>query len=332
MPCLLQVSHLTVNYRTGCGTETTAVAGVSFAIGAGEVVGLLGESGCGKSTTALALLRLLPFNARIIRGSVAFGGRNLLDLPDKDLTRIRGNEVSFIFHEPSVALNPVLRVGRQISEVLRAHRPWTSSRCQWEAGQLLARVGLSGSSDIHDAFPHELSGGQKQRVLIAQALACDPALIIADEPTTGLDTHTQADILDVLKDLKERRQTAFLLISHHPGVLARLADRLLVMYAGRIVEEGRLTEVYARPRHPYTAGLLAATPGRNGCPNSSRRLVPIPGNPPDMNDAHAGCPFVPRCPIRMDICSSQEPGERILDSGVRVWCHACTDAAEGISR
>ena len=329
MNALLQVSQLTVSYRNGNGRETTAAAGVSFSINTGEAVGLLGESGCGKTTTALALLRLLPVNARVIGGEVIYRDRNLLDLQEKDLARIRGAEVSFVFHEPSVALNPVLRVGGQISEVLRAHRSWSRRRCRAETEGLLEQVGLSDGAVLYDAFPHELSGGQKQRILIAQALACKPSLIIADEPTTGLDTHTQSEILELLKDLKLRLQTAFLFISHHPGVLARLADRLLVMYAGRIVEEGGLAQVYEQPKHPYTRGLLGATPGKHAGPDQGRRLVQIPGSLPDMSNLPGGCAFAPRCPLRMDVCAEEAPQERMLDCGRRVSCHACTDALDG---
>ncbi len=324
MEALLQVRDLTVSYSDGRNLQVPAVAGISFDIHAGEAVGLLGESGCGKTTTALSVSRLLPSSANIIAGQVRFRDRELLELPEHDMERIRGGTISMIFSEPSSALNPVLCVGDQIAEVIRAHRPWGRSRCRVEAETLLARVHLQDAAHVYRAFPHELSGGQNQRVLIAQALACRPSLVIADEPTTSLDTLTQAEILDLLRHLKASSQTAFLFISHHPGVLARLADRLLVMYAGRIVEEGGLNEVYSSPMHPYTQGLLRSTPANNGeggIPRR-RRLSPIPGSPPDMNDLPVGCVFAPRCPVRLEVCVTREPQTTDLSGKRRVRCFA----------
>ncbi len=323
MDVLLQVCDLAVNYRNGVGIDVPALAGVTFDIRAGEAVGLLGESGCGKTTIALALLRLLPRAGRIVRGTMRFRGRNLMELSGKELELIRGAEVSLIFQEPSIALNPVLCVGSQIAEVIHAHRPWGRRRCHAEAEGLLARVGLSDSASVYRAFPHELSGGQKQRILIAQALACGPSLIIADEPTTGLDTKTQAEILDLLKLLKMQSQTAFLFISHHPGVLARLADRLLIMYAGRIMEEGGLGQIYRNPLHPYTRGLLRSMPAvpAGDVEVQKRRLTPIAGSPPDIIDLPRGCPFAPRCLERLDVCADQQPPERIVEGTRRVLCH-----------
>ncbi len=320
---LLQVVDLAASYRSDDGSETQAPAGVTFDIRAGEAVGLLGESGCGKTSTVLSLLRLLPTSARIIRGEVRFRGRNLLALSGPELRQIRGAEVSLIFQEPSIALNPVLRVEDQVAEVIRAHRPWSRRRCLDEARNSLALVHLSGSGRPFRAFPHELSGGQRQRVLIAQALACGPALILADEPTTGLDTRTQAEILDLLREMKSRRRTAFLFISHHPALLAGLADRVLVMYAGKIVEEGELNRVYENPLHPYTRGLLHSMPQdpRVRDVTGNRHLVPIAGAPPDMSNLLRGCSFAPRCPARIAACSEQEPRERAVAGDRRVRCH-----------
>ena len=324
MDALLEVRDLTLTYRTGNRTETPAVVRVSFDIHAGEAVGLLGESGCGKTTTALSLPRLLPPSAHIVRGRVRYQGKELLTLPEREMERIRGQEISLIVQEPSIALNPVICVGDQIAEVIRAHRPWGRRRCRVEAESLLAQVRLQDGARGYKAYPHELSGGQNQRVLIAQALACGPSLIIADEPTTGLDAGTQAEILDLLRDLKTRLHTAFLFISHHPGVLARLADRVLVMYAGRIVEEGDLIGVYKSPMHPYTKGLLESIPAKpgEGSASASKRLFPIPGSPPDMNDLPLGCPFAPRCPSRMDVCTLREPQFTDLEGNRRVRCFA----------
>ncbi|HYK90203.1 MAG TPA: ABC transporter ATP-binding protein [Acidobacteriota bacterium] len=323
MEAMLQVLDLAANYRSSDGCEVPALTGVTFSIRSGEAVGLLGESGCGKSTTALTLLRLLPESARIVRGEVRFCGKNMLELGGRELRGLRGSEVSLIFQEPSIALNPVICIENQVAEVIRAHRPWNWRRCRREAREILAQVHLSDSDRLYRAYPHELSGGQKQRVLIAQALACRPSLVVADEPTTGLDARIQAEILDLLWELKVQHQIAFLFISHHPGVLARLADRVLVMYAGKIVEEGELSHVYGNPLHPYTRGLLQAIPTLS-CENrteQTRRLVPISGTVPDMRNLPRGCPFAPRCPVRAEICWNEEPPVRIADDMRRVRCH-----------
>lgn len=324
MDALLEVRDLTITYRTDGRMETPAVVGVSFDIHAGEAVGLLGESGCGKTTTALSLPRLLHGSARVVRGQVRYRGRELLTLPEREMERMRGEEISLIFPEPSIALNPVICIGNQIAEVIRAHRPWRMRRCRMEAESLLAQVHLQDVARIYKAFPHELSGGQNQRVLIAQALACGPSLVIADEPTAGLDARTQAEILDLIGEQKIRYHTAFLFISHHPGVLARVADRLLVMYAGRIVEEGDLIQVYRNPMHPYTQGLLRSAPLKPAASDVStpKHLFPIPGSPPDMNDLPPGCPFAPRCPLRMDVCALREPQYTDLGGSRRVRCYA----------
>lgn len=234
---MFRVANLSVDYLSERRGKVPALVDVSFSIREGEAVGLLGDSGCGKTTTALSILRLLPVAGRIIGGAIYFKGRNLLELPVRDMDRIRGAEISLVFQEPSIALNPVMKVGDQIAEVVHAHRSWSWKRCRRKAVELLERVCLAESGSLYHGFPHELSGGQRQRVLIAEAIACDPALVIADEPTTGLDGRTQSEILALLCDLKIRSRTSFLFISHNFEVLDRLADRLLVMHAGRIVEE-----------------------------------------------------------------------------------------------
>ena len=324
MDALLQAQNLAISYHAGDDAETPAVVGVTFQLHPGEAVGLLGESGCGKTTTALSVPRLLPRSARVIQGQILFQGRDLLQLSRRDMDKIRGREISMIFQEPSIALNPVICVGDQVAEVVRAHRSWGRRRCRAEAESLLSQVRLHDVVRVYRAYPNELSGGQNQRILIAQALACEPSLVIADEPTTGLDTETQAEILDLLRDLKTKSRTAFLFISHHPGVLAGLVDRVLVMYAGRIVEEGYLLEVYRSPKHPYTQGLLMSMPKKPdaGVECVRERLVPVAGSPADMNDLAAGCPFVPRCPVRMDVCRLHEPQFTELDGGRRVRCFA----------
>ncbi len=325
MEALLQVRDLAVSYSDGARTQIPAVTGVSFDVRAGEAVGILGESGCGKTTTALALTRLLPCTAQIVSGHVLYRDKALLDLPEREMERVRGAQISLIFSEPSVALNPVVCVGDQIVEVIRAHRSWPRRRCRAEAESLLTLVHLQATPRIYRAFPHELSGGQKQRVLIAQAVACGPALVIADEPTASLDTLVQEEILDLLRELKAGSQTSFLFISHHPEVLGRIADRLLVMYAGRIVEEGDLDDIYKSPMHPYTQGLLQASPSKPGEGDACRgkRMSPIPGSPPDMNDLPRGCAFAPRCPSRMEACTLCDPPEKELSGNRTVRCFAC---------
>jgi len=251
---LLQVRNLTVQYG-----GRSALDDVNFDIGRGEAVGVLGESGSGKTTLALALVHLLPQSAQVMSGSIRFRGREMQSADECQLQEIRGAEISIIFQEPQMALNPVMRAGDQIIEVLRAHRNWNRRRCREKAESLLKQVRLS-DAHIYSAYPHELSGGECQRVVIAQALACQPALLIADEPTSALDNTTQAEVLALLKELKERLQLALFFITHNPLLLAGIADRVLVMYAGRIVEEGTLAQVSAQPRHTYTAGLLRSIP------------------------------------------------------------------------
>ena len=317
---MLRVQDLTVHFSQD-GAEFPAVDEVTFDLGPGEVVGLLGESGCGKTTTALSILALLPAGGRVVRGSVRFRGRELLSLDERRLQKIRGAEISLIFQDPEIMLNPVMRVGDQIAEVIRAHRPWSRRRCRAEAESVLAQVCSSETSRIYAAYPHELSGGERQRVVIAQALACGPGLMIADEPTAALDTIIQAEILDLLKDLKDRLQIAILLISHNPAVLARLADRLLVMYAGRIVEEGSLAQIYSNALHPYTRGLLRAIPplpGKNSGIN--KQLLSIAGSSPDPALLPQGCAFEPRCPEKMQTCATRPPKEVQPEALRRVRC------------
>jgi len=301
------------------GTPVAAVDGVGLDVGAGEIVGLVGESGCGKTTLALSLLGLLPKAARATRGSIRLQGQELLDLPEGRLEAVRGAEISLIFQEPGIALNPVMRVGDQIAEVLRAHRPWNRRRCREEAEGLLAEVGLPEPARLSLAYPHELSGGQRQRVTIAQAIACRPALVVADEPTSALDSTTRSEILSLLKDLRERRGIALLLVTHDLGTLAGLADRLLVMYAGRIIEEGPFDPICTEPLHPYTRGLLASVP-RPRAPGEGQRLPSIPGDPPDMAHLPAGCAFEPRCPDRMEVCLTRPPQEVGPEARRRVRC------------
>lgn len=322
MEALLHVQDLTVRFGSDGAAEIPAVNGASFQINVGEVVGLLGESGCGKSTAALALVRLLPPAGRLVRGSIRFGRRELLAASERELEQIRGAEISLILQEPGMALNPVMRVGEQIADVIRAHRAWSRARCREEARAVLAQVHLADTARIYAAYPHQLSGGQRQRVVIAQALACKPALIIADEPTAALDASIQADVLTLFRELKERFRIALLFITHNPALLAGLADRVMVMYAGHIVEEGSLEQVCRSPLHPYTQGLLRSVPPRRRPDNGPQKkeLPAIAGSPPDPARLPPGCPFEPRCPERMEVCLSREPAEAQPEPARRVRC------------
>ncbi len=259
MESLLQVQNLTIHYCGRDSIERRALHDFSLEIGFGETVGLLGQSGCGKTTLALALLRLLPKTARVVYGSIRFREHDMLRADERRLQRIRGAEVSIIFQEPAMSLNPVLRVGDQIAEVVRAHTKGTRRSCQREAELALTEVRLCDTR-IYSAYPHQLSAGQRQRIAIAQALVCKPSLLIADEPTSALDNTTQADILNLLKELKQRLKIALLFITHNPALLVGLADRLVIMCAGSLIEEGTLTQVYNEPKSPYTQGLLGLIP------------------------------------------------------------------------
>jgi ABC-type glutathione transport system ATPase component len=256
MATLLDIKNLEVRYRVAGGREHCAVDDVSFPVAAGETVGLMGESGCGKSSVALAILGLLEPRRVGVSGSVVYRAENLVGMPERGLQKIRGAAISIIYQEPGISLSPVMRVGAQIAEVVHAHKQWTWAKCREEAHSMLARVGLEPTNRIFAAYPHQLSGGQLQRVVLAQALVCGPALVIADEPTASLDARSQADFIALLRDLKQRTRMSLLLISHTPEIQASLADRLIVMRDGRIVEAGDFDRVYANPADAYTATLL----------------------------------------------------------------------------
>ncbi len=317
---LLEVRDLGVEFLTLDGSRLAAVRGASFDVAPGEGVGILGESGSGKTTVALALLGLLPPNARVACGSVQYRGRELLALPEGELQPVRGKEISIVFQEPGLALNPVRRAGEQIADVIGAHQDWRRERCSKEALSLLERVCPDDAARIFRAYAHELSGGQRQRVVLAQALACRPALVIADEPTSALDTTVQAEILALLRELKREFGIALLLITHHPAILAGLADRVLVMYAGRIVEESSLADLVAAPLHPYSVALLRSMPALPSVARPRQRLVTIGGNPPDPALLPRGCAFEPRCPDRVEICGARDPEETSPVNLRRVRC------------
>jgi oligopeptide/dipeptide ABC transporter ATP-binding protein len=302
---LLDVRGLRTRFTTRRGI-VPAVDDVSLDVHEGETIALVGESGCGKSMTALSIMRLVPAPAgRIAGGQILFRGRDLLALPEEEMRRVRGREIAMIFQEPMTSLNPVLSIGRQLTEGLEIHLSMAAGAARRRAVDLLAMVGIPDPERRLDQYPHQFSGGMRQRMMIAMALACEPALILADEPTTALDVTIQAQILELLKDLSRRLGVAMLIITHNLGVVARYADRVNVMYAGKIVERGTARELYARPRHPYTLGLLRSVP-RLDEPRRAR-LDPIDGQPPDLTRLPAGCAFIARCAYRVERCQREIP-------------------------
>ena len=302
---LLSVKNLSTEFRTERGT-VKAVDDVSFDLAAGETLAIVGESGSGKSITAMSILRLIPQPpGRITSGEVVFDGQDLLKVDENEIRAIRGNRIAMIFQEPMSSLNPSLTVGLQIAEPINLHRktPWAAAMDK--AAELLARVRLPDAKSRVKSYPHQFSGGMRQRAMIAMALACQPQLIIADEPTTALDVTVQAQILALLKEVTRAANSALILITHDLGVVARYADRVCVMYGGRIVEAGPAREIYARPRHPYTIGLMASIPRLDQ--EAGQRLVPIEGQPPNLANLPPGCAFAPRCQRAADICRRERP-------------------------
>jgi peptide/nickel transport system ATP-binding protein len=313
---LLEVSDLRVRLHTARG-PAEAVRGLSFSLERGRTLGVVGESGCGKSVTALALMGLLPESATV-SGSVRFAGRELLGLPDAELCRLRGDRIAMVFQEPMSSLNPLHTVGRQVAEPLRLHRRLDAAAARAEAMRLLERVGLPDARRRADAYPHQLSGGQRQRVTIAMALACDPDLLIADEPTTALDVTIQGQILDLIAELVAEREMALILISHDLGVIAENVDSMLVMYGGIAVERGPMRAVFADRAHPYTRGLFGARPRLGG--GRGQPLATIGGTVPDLVDLPPGCPFADRCPQVLDACRAALPPELGLGAGHAARC------------
>ena len=307
---LLSVRNLVTRFRTARGT-LTAVDHVSFDVNAGETLAIVGESGSGKSVTALSILRLIPDPpGQIASGEILFEGRDLLKLSDAEIRDVRGDRIAMIFQEPMSSLNPSLTVGMQVGEPVNLHRKLPWRKALDKARELLGMVRMSDTASRVGAYPHQFSGGMRQRAMIAMALACEPRLIIADEPTTALDVTVQAQILDLLKDLAQRTNSALILITHDLGVVARYADRVVVMYAGRVVESAPAAELYAHPRHPYTRGLMASVPRLDG--NTDERLIPIEGQPPDLARLPPGCAFAPRCRQASDACRSAPPPLRSI--------------------
>jgi len=314
---LLEVKNLSTYFYTEDGISR-AVDGVDFEIGEREVLGLAGESACGKTVTALSILKLVLPPGRIVRGEVLYKGRDLLKYSVDEMREIRGREISMVFQEPTTSLNPVFTVGDQIIETLILHQQLKKREAQKKAIQLLNLVNIpSPESRIHD-YPHNLSGGMKQRVMIAMALSGNPSLLIADEPTTALDVTIQAQILELLKELQKRLKMSILLITHNLGIISQVANRVAIMYAGRIVEQGTTEEILKRPLHPYTKGLLESIPRME---TTQKRLPTIEGMVPKPIQWPSGCRFHPRCPVKLPICSEKKPEMREFTPGHKVRCH-----------
>jgi peptide/nickel transport system ATP-binding protein len=324
---LLEVDNLQTHFRTPDGVNR-AVDGVSFHVEEGETLAIVGESGCGKSVTAMSILRLVPEPPGRIAGAIRLEGRDLLTLDDRAMRDIRGNDISMIFQEPMTSLNPVLSIGRQLGETLRLHQGLDAPAALQRAVEMLSLVGIAEPVRRLTEYPHQMSGGMRQRVMIAMALACNPKLLIADEPTTALDVTIQAQILDLMAELKRRVGAAIVLITHDLGVVAEVAERVMVMYAGRKVEEAPVAALFRTPRHPYTQGLLGAVPKLgSSLAGSDTKLAEIPGTVPSLKERIAGCVFAGRCPRVNELCRQVAPALEAKAPGHLVACHyAATEA------
>jgi oligopeptide transport system ATP-binding protein len=324
---LLEVKNLKTYFFTPDGV-VRAVNGVSYTLDDGEALGLVGESGCGKSVSALSLMRLIPTPpGRIVEGEVLFEGRDLLKLKDEEIRRIRGNDIAMIFQDPMTSLNPVLTVGRQVSEALELHKSMTRAQARERTIELFELVGIPAARSRVDDYPHQFSGGMRQRVMIAMALSCEPKILLADEPTTALDVTIQAQILDLIKRLRSELGMAVVMITHDLGVVAGIADKINVMYAGYIVESAPADELFKNPRHPYTLGLLRSIP-RIDEPRREK-LIPIEGLPPDLIDAPPGCPFQPRCVYAVDRCGEENPTLEPVNRGHMIACWVDVTGGKG---
>jgi len=327
VPPLLAVRDLAVEFaaESGAAEVVRAVDGVSFDVGEGGAVGVVGESGCGKSVTALALMRLVAPPGRIVSGEARFRGRDLLALDEAEMRKLRGDQLAMVFQEPMTSLNPVYPTGEQVGEPLRIHRKLSRKEARAEAIALFRKVGIADPERRVDDYPHQMSGGMRQRVMIAMALACKPSLLIADEPTTALDVTIQAQILELLARLRREMGMALLLITHDFGVVAENCDQVVVMYAGQVVERAATAELFARPRHPYTAGLLRSVPAfapvGESRPERRRRLAEIPGLVPRLDELPPGCRFADRCDRAQPRCRDEAPQLRPIDSERLVRCH-----------
>ncbi len=306
---VLEVKDLKTHFTTDKGV-VKAVDGVTFDLIEGKTLGVVGESGCGKSITAMSILRLIDKNGGIVGGTVSYNGREIQDIPISEMMKIRGNEISMIFQEPMTSLNPVFKIGDQIVEAIKLHQDLSKKEAHDKAVDMLKLVGIPRAERVVFDYPHQLSGGMRQRVMIAMALSCDPKVLIADEPTTALDVTIQAQILSLMNDLKEKTNTAIMLITHDLGVVAQMADDVIVMYSGKVVESAEVNELYGNPKHPYTQGLLDSIPDIK---SQKKRLNSIEGVVPNPMELPNGCYFAPRCKFAMDKCWEEEPGVYFID-------------------
>ena len=315
---LLAVENLHVEFRTAAG-RVRAINGVSFDLEAGETLCIVGESGSGKSVTGEAIMRILDMPpAHIAKGSIVYHGHDLLTLPEDEMNRIRGKKIAMVFQDALATLNPVLSVGNQIAELFRRHATMSRAQAREAAIEAMERVQIPAARERYDAYPHQFSGGMRQRIMIAMAIALDPEILIADEPTTALDVTVQAGIIQLLADLCAERRTGLIFVTHDLSVVANIADKAAVMYAGRIIEHAAVEDIFERPLHPYTRGLLASLPRAE---HSQADLPAIPGSPPDPRAIPPGCPFNPRCPHARDVCTSAVPAIEFAGPGHSVACH-----------
>ncbi|MBT2290536.1 ABC transporter ATP-binding protein [Paenibacillus albidus] len=313
---LLEVNNLHTSFQTEDGV-VPSVGGVSFTVGPGETLAIVGESGSGKSVTSLSIMGLVGSPGKVTSGEIRFEGKDLLQLSKREMRKYRGNEISMIFQEPMSSLNPVFTVGNQIREVIQQHRKLSKQEAKARSIEMLERVGIPGAAKVAGYFPHQLSGGMRQRVMIAMALACQPKLLIADEPTTALDVTIQAQILNLIGKLSKEENTGIILITHDLGVVAEMADRVVVMYAGEVVETANVFELFAKPGHPYTIGLLGSLPKLS---EQRDKLDSIPGTVPNLLRMPGGCPFHPRCPYAQEQCTKVHPDLREKEAGHEVRC------------
>lgn len=320
MDSLLKVEGLQVQFQTKKGVNTS-VDGVSFSIEKGEILGIVGESGCGKSVTSLSILQLLGTNANISRGSIQLEGRELLGLSEEEMCKIRGNEIAMIFQDPMTALNPTLTIGEQLIEPLVIHQGYSKQDARREAVEVLKKVGIAAPEKRMNEYPHQLSGGMRQRIMIAMAVSCAPKLLIADEPTTALDVTIQAQILELMLELRQKMNTAIILITHDMGVVAETADNILVLYAGKVVEYGSVKDIFNSPRHPYTQGLLSSIPPLE---EDVEELNTIEGTVPAPGQMPKGCRFGPRCHFASERCDKEQPGLYPVE-GALVSCFKCAE-------
>lgn len=323
---IIEVKGLRTSFFTDEG-EIPAVDNIDFHIKEGEILGVVGESGCGKSVTSLSIMGLVPNPpGKVVGGEIIFNGENIIHYSEKKMRQIRGNEIAMIFQEPMTSLNPLFTIGNQMIEGIKIHMKWDKKKSRLKAIEVMKRVGLPRAEELMEEYPHQLSGGMRQRVMIAMAMACNPKLLIADEPTTALDVTIQSQILKLMKELNDEMNTAIMLITHDLGVVAQICERVVVMYAGKIVEEGEVSSIFKNPKHPYTKGLLKSVPDIR---NKNERLYSIPGNVPKPGSIKHGCRFAERCEVAFERCSSENPElYKVDDRGHRVRCFLQTREEE----